>query len=110
MTAAEAAAARAACLAACDERAAARRALLQARLAEHGAEVGHLDEALAAEATVAPADAERLRAERAAAAFRLRVAQRRFEEHGPRAAAARADLKARLAADRRLAAALAGNS
>lgn len=105
LTAGEAEVATAACLAAFDDRQADRRRLLSLRLAECGAELARLR---GVELThLSPADQERVRAEEAAAAFRLRVGQRRLEEHAPAAAQRRAELEARLAADRRLAAALA---
>lgn len=111
MTAAEAEDARAACLAAFDERARTRADLLARRLAEGAAEASRLAAQLAGElSTLSPADQARLRQDEAAAAFRLRVAQRRADEHGPAAARKRRELEARLAGDRRLVAALANTA
>lgn len=111
MTAAEAEEARAACLAAFDDRWAARRALLAQRLAESGAEAARLGGVLAAELQhLSAADVERLRQDQAAAAFRHRVVQRRVEEHGERAAEKRAALERQLDGDKRLRAALAAGA
>lgn len=110
MTAAEAEEARAACLAAFDERARMRVALLQCRLGESAVEMARLDGALGSEATLAPADQARLSQERSQAAFRLAGVQRRLSEHAPRMAAKRQELEARLGADRRLVAALTSGS
>lgn len=108
MTAGEAEAARAACLAAFDDRTAARRALLAQRLAESRAEAARLGGLLASEAQhLGPEELARLREEEAAAAFRLKVVERRAQELGPHAAARRRELEAKLDADRRLVAALA---
>lgn len=105
LTAGEAEEVRAACLEAFDDRQAERRRLLSLRLAEGGAELARLRTVELAH--LSPADQERFKAEEAGAAFRLRVVQRRLEEHAPAAAGRRAELEARLVADRRLAAALA---
>lgn len=111
MTAAEAEEARSRCLAAFDERTRARADLLARRLAESGAEVARLAGQLAGElSTLSPADQARLRQDAASADFRLRVVQRRMDEHAPAAAAKRRDLEALLAGDRRLAAALANSA
>lgn len=108
MTAAEAEDARARCLAAFDERMGARRDLLARRLAESGAEAARLAAVLASELqTLSPADQARLQQEEQAATFRLRVVQRRAGEHGTATVVKRAALEERLAADKRLAAALA---
>lgn len=84
--------------------------LLLTRLAESSAEVDRLRALLASgeQAHLSPADAQRLEAEEAAATFRLKVVQRRVEEHGPRAAARRREMEAKLASDKRLVSALAG--
>ncbi len=105
LTPGEADVVREACLAAFDDRQADRRRLLSLRLAECEAELARLQAIELAH--ISPADKERVRAEEAAAGFRLRVVQRRMEEHEPAAAERRAELEARLGADRRLAAALA---
>ncbi|KAL4458559.1 hypothetical protein ABPG75_013424 [Micractinium tetrahymenae] len=105
LTAGEAEEAGAACLAAFDDRQTDRHRLLSLRLAECGAELARLRGIDLAH--LSPADQERFKADEAAAAFRLRVVQRRLQEHAPAAAERRAELAARLAADRRLAAALA---
>jgi hypothetical protein len=108
MTAAEAEDARAACLAAFDDRMACRHSLLRARLAESSAEVARSSGVLAHEAHhLSPADQERMQQKEGAATFRLGVVRRRAEEHAPQAAAKRRVLEAKLAADKRLAAALA---
>ena len=109
LTAAEAAAARQACLNAFDDRQAARLHLLRARLAEGGAELSRL-RALLADELHHLADPDRVAAEEAAAAFRLRMVQRRVEEHAPGAAAKRRELEARLDGDKRLAVALAAEA
>lgn len=106
MTVAEAEVARQACLAAFDDRQAERYRLLCARLSECGAELARL-RSVELQHLSAP-DQERVKAEEAAAAFRMHVAQRRVEEHAPGVAVKRRELDARLAADRRIAVALGG--
>ena len=111
MTAAEAEDARAACLAAFDDRMACRHGLLRARLAESSAEVARVSGVLAHEARhLSAADQQRVQQEEGAAAFRLGVVRRRAEEHAPQTAAKRRELEAKLAADKRLAAALAAGN
>lgn len=111
MTAAEAEDARAACLAAFDDRMADRQRVLQSRLAESSAEVARLGAVLSSELQhLSPADQARVQAEEAAAAFRLHVVQRRAEEHPAQAEARRRELETQLAADKRLAAALAAGN
>lgn len=108
MTASEASDARAACLAAFDDRWAARRTLLAQRLAESSAEVARLAGVLATEQQhLSAADLERVQREHEAAAFRLRVVQRRAGEHGALAQQKRAELERQLDGDKRLQAALA---
>ena len=108
MTASEASDARAACLAAFDDRWAERRTLLAQRLAESSAEVARLAGVLATEQQhLSAADLERVQREHEAAAFRLRVVQRRAGEHGALAQQKRAELERQLDGDKRLQAALA---
>lgn len=111
MTAAEAEEARAACLAAFQDRWAARRALLAQRLAESRAEVARLTGVLATEQQhLSAADLERVQREHEAAAFRLKVAQRQADEHGTDAQQKRAELERQLDGDKRLRAALAAGA
>ena len=111
MTAREAEEARAACLAAFDDRMACRHSLLRARLAESSAELARVSGVLAQEAHhLGAADLERLQGEEGAAGFRLGVVRRRVEEHAPGAAAKRRQLEGKLAADKRLAVALAAGN
>ncbi len=108
MTAAEAEEARAACLAAFEDRWAARRVLLAQRLAESAAEVELLAGVLATEQQhLSAADLERVQREHDAAAFRHKVAQRRAGGHSALAQQKRAELERQLEADKRLRAALA---
>lgn len=111
MTAAEAEEARAACLAAFDDRWAARRTLLAQRLAESSAEVARLASVLATEQQhLGAADLERVQREHEAAAFRLKVVQRRADEHGTLTQQKRAELERQLDGDKRLRAALAAGA
>ena len=82
MTADEAEAARAACLAALDDRQSTRLNLLRRRLAECSAELARLGATLASELQhLSPTEQERLRQEQEEAAYRLGVAQRRMAGH-----------------------------
>ena len=111
MTPGEAEEAKAVCLAAFDERTRVRRDLLARRVGECGAEAAQLGQHLAKELQhLSPEDQATLRQEATAAAFRLCVAQRRAEVLPARAQARRRELEARLAADRRLVAALAAGA
>jgi hypothetical protein len=107
MTAAEAEEAWRACLAAFDDRMADRRRVLVTRLAESEAEASRLRGVLRDEVQhLGAADVARVQEEEAAAAFRLRVVRRRVERFPLVVKERRGELEARLAGDKRLAAAL----
>ena len=109
MTAAEARAATERCIAAFEERAAARARLMQEHAAEVEAQLTALTGRVEGEAhLLLPAEARALGEQADAARFQLGVLRKRLQAHAAGLEGARAALAARVATDRRIAAALHG--